>query len=188
VKLDFNQQALLEKTFGFPIEVVLRPDWGAEHKNHRQDIHKNLSERGFHPLQSELTFLHPHFSIAHCGKLGGYASMPPLQEGKIGFDVEEVPRISEKVARRICTTDKEYQQAPSPSLLWVAKEASYKSLRGPRQPETITAVEIHNWSLLDRQTATFGCSVLGKNESSHFIGLSMQIADLAYGFVHFVPG
>ncbi len=145
------------------LEVVLKSEWGSREPGHREQIHSQLKKKMAHayPLSDS--------SISHCPSLGGFVF---AQQGKqnifqIGFDVEETARISDAAARRICQTAAEFELAPSSASLWTAKEAAYKSLKGPSQPATVSEVTLTSWSLVSsaRESATGSLAALGHESS-----------------------
>ena len=73
----------------------------------------------------------------------------------IGMDVEQQDRVSIAVANRVCRDSSECDQAPSPSAIWTAKEAAFKSLRGTQQPTTISQLVIGNWNPIAPHLFTF---------------------------------
>lgn len=132
------------------LEIDLRANWGSQFPNHRENIHGELKKKmaKAHPLSDS--------SISHCHSLGGFAfiQFDSSRIVQIGFDLEESSRVSEPVARRICKTIQEYDRAPSCSSLWTAKEAAFKSLKGPRQPQTLSQLELGTWSFPASQFET----------------------------------
>lgn len=83
------------------------------------------------------------YSISHSNNLGGAAFLDSA-EGQIGFDVEVTSRVLSEVALRVSSSE-QLKNAPTPAALFVAKEAAFKSLRGPRQPKVLSEVEIIDW-------------------------------------------
>jgi hypothetical protein len=166
------------------IELRVQQSWSSKNLNYRETIHNDLKK---YLGLAEVDIQNPDFSIAHCNVLGGFASKKKYSPGHIGFDIEEVKRIEMPLAKRICKTSLEFENAPSPSYLWVAKEATYKALRGPEQPQTISELSLYNWRKLHEAAFLFEMKLNDKNPAQHFRGLALEIADLAYAFVHFVP-
>lgn len=109
----------LEKQFGLPHDAVL--------------------------LNLEITPRPKNFSISvsHSPQLGGFA-VAPSAIGQLGFDIEVPARVSARIAERVSNTE-EIKAAPSPAHLWVAKEATFKSLFGPHQPTTIPEIRLLEW-------------------------------------------
>jgi hypothetical protein len=88
------------------------------------------------------------FSLSHSPEWGGFACVSSLCG--IGFDIEDGARFAgargRAIARRVAVDARELEEAPSPGLLWVAKEAAFKSLRfAGRQPATISQICVYNW-------------------------------------------
>lgn len=78
------------------------------------------------------------FSISHNKSIGGYAAC----DQKIGFDIEEISRITAEVVSRISTTA-EISACSDFKLLWSAKEATLKSFK---QLLVMSDIEITSWT------------------------------------------
>lgn len=138
-------------------DVILETsvEWSAKHPGHRQMLRQALWDRIPEQLRADLAepeFLNlekpPHASlftcsIAHCGTMGGFV-FSLTNRYQLGFDLEDESRADAAVVKRISTTQ-EMDQAPSPAHLWVAKEATFKSLLGPLQPNVLSQIQVHNW-------------------------------------------
>ncbi|MDE0118728.1 MAG: hypothetical protein OXM55_01810 [Bdellovibrionales bacterium] len=98
-------------------------------------------------------------SVSHCAFLGGFVissldfcndsssvqkSTSIKQQSSIGFDLEELGRAKEKTVLRI-SKKKELNKAPSPSALWSAKEAAYKSISSFQSDTHIKDISIFDW-------------------------------------------
>jgi len=133
------------------IEVILSTEWNSSKEGYREELRQHLA----HSLQNQITQFTEikklmdlnqiptppgmSLSIAHCPLVGGFAkTIPPNQ---IGFDVEVDDRVSAQSIARISKPD-EVRIMPSPSHLWVAKEAAFKALFGKIQPKTQSQIEI----------------------------------------------
>lgn len=82
-----------------------------------------------------------YFSISHSTQSGVLAqSLIP-----IGVDIELIARVSEKIVARVSSPE-ELHQAPSAAFLWAAKEACFKSLIHFQQPQTVSQIEITDWT------------------------------------------
>jgi phosphopantetheinyl transferase (holo-ACP synthase) len=91
------------------------------------------------------------FSISHSMQSGVIAqSLIP-----VGIDLESSARVSEKIVARV-STPTELQEAPSAAHLWTAKEACYKALIHFQQPQTVSQIEITDWSKGSSDTFSFG--------------------------------
>lgn len=66
------------------------------------------------------------------------------QKLSIGFDVEEKKRITKKLVSRIASKE-EVEQSPFPSLLWTAKEASFKCLSKNPAVSLLSDCFISHW-------------------------------------------
>ncbi len=131
-------------------EVVLRSDWGSKNPDYRERLHGELRKR----MATAYPF--SDSSISHCQSMGGFAFTKFDSDHviQIGFDIEEIDRVRPEVARRICVTEREFTAAPSPASLWTAKEAAFKSLKGPKQPLIVADLEVTNWQTVDSQYET----------------------------------
>ena len=108
-------------------------------------------------------------SISHCALMGGFVISqldsavnlfyPPTEYSSnkplfIGFDLEQLGRAKEKTVLRI-SNKKELAQAPSPSALWSAKEAAYKSISSLQSDIHIKHISIFDWqSIVQSNTDT----------------------------------
>lgn len=143
--------------------IDLNKSWGAEHPTHRLDIRQgilmkfpqadsqqllNLQNPPSRPLGTSDS---PSFSVSHTIGLGGYAASA---HGSVGFDIELVNRVTAKIAARV-SIGEELALAPNPSVLWVAKEATFKSLLPLRQPSTLSQFETFRWKKIDSLFETF---------------------------------
>ncbi len=152
---------LLQKTLAVnTLNLCLSQDWGSQNPNHREQIHHALQVELSAGMTSQNLHTTDPFqqnsatsSISHCPQLGGFATI--TSPWKIGIDVEQQDRVSLAVANRVCRDSSECNQAPSPSALWTAKEAAFKSLRGPQQPTTISQLVIGSWKQIDSHLFTF---------------------------------
>lgn len=155
-------ESLLDLPAG-TLNLEMDTDFGADNKLHRMFLKSDLREKliesgrdvpeGTDPLKTQGVPI----SVSHTDELGGFVwinlkePMPGLQ---IGLDIENSTRVHEVVAKRICKSEAEFKAAPSPSSLWVAKEAAFKALRGPKQPQVLSEVEITEWTTVDSQIET----------------------------------
>jgi phosphopantetheinyl transferase (holo-ACP synthase) len=132
------------------LEIVLRSDWGSQNPDHRERLHGELKKR----MSKAYPF--SDSSISHCRSMGGFAftSFDSDHVAQIGFDIEEDVRVRIETAKRICNTSEEFDRAPSPASLWTAKEAAFKSLKGPKQPLIVSTLELTNWQTPSSQFET----------------------------------
>jgi len=165
------------------LEVVVRPTWGSDHSGHRDEIHGDLRKKmgKAYPFSDS--------SISHCRNMGGFAMTTYDSDHVVGlgFDIEEDSRVTQEIARRICTTEDEFLRAPSAASLWAAKEAAFKSLKGPKQPKVVSEIELMDWKKLDSQIET----VLVKNprnfSSSRIHGVLLKKLPHTYAFFVALP-
>jgi phosphopantetheinyl transferase (holo-ACP synthase) len=78
------------------------------------------------------------YSISHTSEVGAYLLSD--MSFSLGLDIEDTSRISVPVAKRVSGA-LEFVKAPTPAVLWVAKEASLKAARST----LITDVSIRDW-------------------------------------------
>ena len=127
---------------GPSMDLYVSTTWGSDIKNSRESLGQFIERKNS-----------KCFSISHTPGLGGVF----LSTSFCGLDVERTDRVSEKVARRICSM-KEWEKFSStqqrPSYLWCAKESAWKSLKGRNQPATISDVSL-NWSAASISNSNF---------------------------------
>ena len=141
--------------------LKLNSDWGSNSGNHRNQIKEQIPKNGF-------------TSVSHCPSLGGFAASTSFP---IGFDVEETKRVQVETVARI-STENESQMAPSPGLLWAAKEACFKALQGPDQPQVVSHIQINGWQGLvsnqDNQIFQFHAQKNNNSMISDSWGIAIQ--------------
>lgn len=154
-KILFIQHALDPK-----LRIILNADWGSEQPDYRKEIRDYLGEKfSAHFSLQEQAWLADlnrrpipqdgHLSISHCRRLGGFC----FSQFEVGFDVEEISRISVPLINRTAP-ENEKTQAPRPEFLWSAKEAGFKALSD--QLQTITQIECTEWqSHFENQVFSF---------------------------------
>ena len=93
---------------------------------------KELSLESFLKIESKSDQSFFAVSISHCSifdskSLAGFVCSPKEENSiaSIGLDIEQTNRVSKKSVARV-STSKEQNTSPTPSLLWTAKEASFK--------------------------------------------------------------
>jgi|GEM_PF-2535054 len=140
------------KTLGLKLaEVHLHERFSSSQSDHRiflrESIYENLSAAFSREKRPQILLLDQipqpdegYLSIVHCKGIGGYiyASNP------IGIDIELSARISREVIDRVAQPQ-ELNEAPFFQLLWSAKEATFKSLRGTDQPPVASEIFIESW-------------------------------------------
>lgn len=82
-------------------------------------------------------------SISHSSFIGGFIISPATQIS-LGFDLEQMGRAKERTVLRIAN-EEEWKQSPSPSFLWSAKEATYKSVHSLRKSISIKQIFVFDW-------------------------------------------
>lgn len=91
----------------------------------------------------------PRYSISHCPLASGYAIASSPHIGAVGFDLEELHRISRPIVERVSTPE-ELQAAPDFRALWVAKEAAFKALNRKGKMTVMTEARILDWKIKDK--------------------------------------
>lgn len=118
--------------------IQISPKWCAGTTNTKKRNRKML-QAALDRAQAKNKNL-PFQSLSHSRQVGGFA----LADKPIGFDLESKPReISEK-ATRWFSRPAELKAVKSSLILWVMKEAAFKALRGPNQPENLRQIKITN--------------------------------------------
>ncbi len=172
-------------------ELRLSEEWGADNKEARALLRQALSDltkEDHSDLSSPPRSDSFSISISHCAELGGFACV--RRPRAIGFDVEIAERVKDTVASRISTPE-EKASAPSPALLWAAKEAVYKSLLGPGQPPHFTAVNIEGW-LKFGQSSKFEKlnkawefrAVMSQTDPIPGVGIALLYSKFAFAFFY----
>lgn len=146
-----SQILYIQSSVDEKFRLILNKNWNSLLPSHRQDIRNCLAhEFSSHFSRLQLAqlcdlSLRPqasdgHFSISHCPKLGGFA----YSQFKIGFDVEELRRISIQILKRTAL-EPEFSACPKPEFLWGAKEAGYKALSGDDSSLVISDLTTYDW-------------------------------------------
>ena len=201
----------IQQHLGLPnLWVCLRELGASINENHRRDIRRSLIEfmteklkqREFENVDSlseamsEIVNLSklelvPHtsfasISISHCPTMGGYVITPAPH--CVGFDLELSSRVSPTLVERISSSD-EFVESPDNASLWVAKEASFKALLGPHQPQVISHIQICQWQPLETGLwgFTFYFSNSQFNTEYHGKGCVASVNGLKLSFASKVP-
>ena len=131
-----------------------------EHKFQLETLRTQLRMQAFSELKNQniITKEHPSLldlksiptlskgdiSFSHSQKTCGFVFSQQVHQ--LGFDIEEQQRVSDPPVKRV-SSEQEFQQAPSPLHLWVAKEAAFKALhKALPKVHVLSHVEIHSWS------------------------------------------
>lgn len=112
--------------------------WGSKTDGSRHELEQAL-QTSLKKFNSAL------FSISHSLDLGGFVIAKDPRLVGVGLDIESCGRITPEVVQRVCKTPEEFQACPDHRLLWACKEAAYKALKGPNQPQVMSQIEIHGW-------------------------------------------
>lgn len=163
------------------LEYFYSPDFGSANAGLFSDWRQKLQIEIDHRLSSSAK--KSYCSISHSKHLGGAAFIAP-DEGQLGFDIEESSRVSKIVAVRIAD-EKQFKQAPTPAALFVAKEAAFKSMRGPRQPAVISEVEIFNWEKVRQEPPLYKFSAATKGFKNQWFGVIYEDGEHTIGLCRF---
>ena len=112
-------------------------------------------------------------SISHCRILGGFI-FSINSHIPIGLDIEEVKRVKPNMIARL-SQQQEIQQAPTDSLLWVAKESSFKCLPISTGQMFLSHIYISHWQTLQSNAYSFSFQA----KSFHGKGIAFLEEDLA---------
>ena len=83
-------------------------------------------------------------SISHCSVCGGFIITPPFLD--VGLDLENSKRdIHKKTVLKVADLS-ELQEAPCPEALWMAKEASFKSIFRTKNIKLLSQIFISKWA------------------------------------------
>ena len=138
------------------LEIHLSDEWNAVKRSELRSAAGQFAGRDF----SDLSAL-PHdetwsLSLTHCKSAGGFAAVKkPL---RVGLDLEIADRIEERVVRRV-SSNEEVATAPNVSLLWVGKEALFKSLREFDQPSVLGELRLLNWQKIEHPLTLEGKTI-----------------------------
>lgn len=135
-----------------PMSGEVQSEWGSDHPQHRLKIKK-----------AALACVHS--SISHCPQMGGFIGLaqghPPTLQ--LGFDIEDIARVTDLVAERVAHPKDHAVSGRSPALLWSAREASYKALAGPCQPQVISQIALIHWKPREHDIYQFDFITSGLN-------------------------
>ena len=148
-----------------------------------------LLEIGSRPDQTFLAL-----SISHCKNLAGFVlnhskEINPVnivqktaqlnsKKLSIGLDIEKTNRVSNQTISRVSLL-KERNSSPSPSLLWTAKEATFKCLSQNQKSLLLSNCFISNWEKTHfKKTYLFKAE--GKKEQA--VGIAFFIDDLTLAY------
>jgi hypothetical protein len=116
------------------------PRWGADNPGSKYLL-----------LEALRPFVDFKYSKSHCDDLGGFFAMNPASPLGVGLDIELSSRIHLPVVKRISS------QANSDNFksTWVALEAAFKGLRGFKQPQTLSQIQLEPFTEVDSRIETF---------------------------------
>ena len=157
------------------LRLILDTKWNSKTLSYRKDIRSFLeTQYSFHFSRQQLAQLNDlnwlpeakdgYISISHCKSLGGFV----FSKFKIGFDVEDIDRISLDILKRT-SLETELSECPRSEFLWVAKESGFKALSSSYPDTVMTDLICHNWqSHFENQIFSFRL----KSEKTLDLGLN----------------
>ena len=146
------------------IEILLSKHLNSKSLNYRSRIRQvllNHLSKKKPSLLNDISLLnldHPPIcpeytiSISHNRSASGFALGP--SSVNVGFDLEEIARISEPLIKRISSKE-EIAQTPHPKSLFSAKEATWKACSSAHLIPTISNIQTSNWKELKNQWFEF---------------------------------
>lgn len=148
-------------------EIFLSASWGSLVEGYRNEIrtelYKKTKDASFLDLEKIPKSNNFFVSISHSKSLGGYALH---LKKEIGFDVEDVSRISPDVIKRISNgRDHELFNEETGKYLWVIKEAAFKLMSG--SCDVMTEVEVKHFDKAGERSYLGTLTV--KGESAEFL-------------------
>lgn len=163
-------------------EIHVKSEWGTDNPGFREAIKQDIKSKSFEPHQ---------VSISHSKIFGGYIADPEIPRtpnssaaNAIGFDLEITERVSREIAMRVSLDADEFSKAPASASLWTAKEACFKALRGPHQPQVLSQLLLGDWKYASSsQIETVKLlSVAGREASSIGFGVVIHQDFLTFCF------
>lgn len=89
--------------------------------------------------------------------LGGYVGLTkdhPI-DLQIGFDIEEIERVSKAAAARVANPKDHGIGDATPALFWSAREAAFKAYMGDSQPQVMSQIALTEWQLREHDIYQF---------------------------------
>jgi len=121
-------------------------------------------------------------TISHCNSLGAFLLIFD-KSFSIGFDIEKKNRITKKLVSQISSAQ-ETQLAPLSSLLWVAKEASFKCLSSHKTQLLLSDCLISQWRKKGKgsqnQVYFFNCDL--KKTDRKAVGAATSIEEFVIAY------
>lgn len=149
----FPLEALKTRLPDVQIVAELKSQWGALQDDHRLSLH-----RAVEPYRE--------FSISHAPEAGGFVAVAPTSSRilPIGFDIEVSERVRSIVVKRVMNESDDVPMRVPQSLVWSAKEAAFKSLKGPGQPIVISDIMIFAWKPVTEELWEFSYAPQSKKK------------------------
>jgi hypothetical protein len=180
--------------------IEIRSEWGADAHDHRAELRKAAAiaikktvalkklfsigdSQSLQDLSKTPDLQGLSISISHCKDAGGFVAAPRAL-GQIGFDIEIASRVRPDLMLRM-SSPAEMSMAPSAAHLWVAKEATFKSLLGASQPPILSSIRVRSWLDLNEETFQFQAALENPN-IGQIRGIVLQENHLILGFAQFI--
>lgn len=130
----FPKEILRTKLPDLNLVAELNSEWGALRDNHRLSLHTAVEQ-------------FREFSISHAPEAGGFVAVAPDSSRTlpVGFDIEVTERVKAIVVKRVMNDSDDVPLRVPQSLIWSAKEAAFKSMKGPNQPPVISEIMTFAW-------------------------------------------
>lgn len=130
----FPQEILSQRFPDMTLIAKASAEWGALNDNHRLSLHQAVQD-------------FREFSISHAPAAGGYVAVAANSSRvlPVGFDIEVSERVRSIVVKRVMNANDDVPMRVPSSLVWSAKEAAFKSLKGPGQPSVISDIVLSRW-------------------------------------------
>ncbi len=89
--------------------------------------------------------------------LGGFVGLGAEHPDdlQIGFDIEEVERVSAAATARTANPKDHGLGESTPALFWSAREAAFKAYLGDFQPQVVSQIALTEWQLREHQIYQF---------------------------------
>lgn len=147
--------------------------WGAEQPQHRLLLKK--------AAQGSV-----YFSVSHCPVMGGFVGLTPEHplSLQVGFDLEEVERVNATTADRVGNPKDHGFASSTASLRWSAREAAFKALQGPCQPQVISQIALTDWRPREHEIVQFQFAATG---TSPGLGYAWSDGEIQFALTLWTP-
>lgn len=153
----------------------VRPEWGSAHDSHRDHI-RSVADQ------------HREYSISHARAAGGFVAIRESsgRTPALGFDIEMRARVRPVIIQRILNRSDDIRKDAPQALIWSAKEAAFKALKGSDQPDVITEISLSEFKPISDEIWSFSFAVappetqLWKRPPSFGVGYAWNEGDLQF--------